>query len=329
MSAQFHDICFCVSYPTAPRPPLSAVSLPALGKNLLQGSHTNAHCCCLYFCVPVSRAMVRKGSRLCAGHDQGRRSGHMRSKWRVVQRRMASGSLALLSCSPREFTQAPDPDVAQESANQRVIKLEAALRNGRLRCPEVATLKSLQKARHSLLAPSPRQSPMGRRGWQAIVTGVVQCDPWASSAVGAVATGAEFPSANEGGAQCVSRNTREGFCWSPSFSAELRWRSSSQEWSTSHSRGGQGACTPSCNAVGVSHAVVGCRRSRVGSKKLSRRPKRKRPRHLLQTGFRLPRCMWSGRRSVWRKQNRKFWRPSSVEMFSKPRSWQWRKDLPG
>ena len=47
---------------------------------------------------------------------------------------------------------------------------------------------------------------------------VVQRYPRASSAVGAVATGAEFPSASEGGARCVSRNTHEGFCRSPSFS---------------------------------------------------------------------------------------------------------------
>ena len=95
--------------------------------------------------------------------------------------------------------------------------------------------------------------------------GVVQCHPWASSAVGAVATGAEFPPASEGGARCTSRNTCEGFCRSPPFSAEFRWRPSSQEWSSSHSRRDYGACTSSCNAVGVRHAIIGCRRSRVGS----------------------------------------------------------------
>ena len=85
------------------------------------------------------------GSRLCAGHDQSRRSGHMRSKLGVVRRRM--GQQDVRPGVPS--TRAPDPNVAQEAANQQVSKLEAALRAmGDYDGPEVATLKSsLQKAR--------------------------------------------------------------------------------------------------------------------------------------------------------------------------------------
>ena len=55
----------------------------------------------------------------------------------------------------------------------------------------------------------------GHRG----AAGVVQCDPWASSAISAVATGTEVPSASED-AQCVSCTTHEGSWWS-SFCAEI------------------------------------------------------------------------------------------------------------
>ena len=92
----------------------------------------------------------------------------------------------------------------------------------------------------------------GHRG----AAGVVQCDPWASSAISAVPTGTEVPSASED-AQCVSCTTHEGSWWS-SYCAEIQWQHSSPEWSSPHSSGGHGACTPSCNTVGVSHAVVGC-----------------------------------------------------------------------
>ena len=62
--------------------------------------------------------------------------------------------------------------------------------------------------------------------------GVIQRDPWASSTISA------WP--QEQSSRQPS-DTRAGFCWSPPFSA----RSSSQEWSSSHSRGGHGArrCT--------------------------------------------------------------------------------------
>ena len=39
--------------------------------------------------------------------------------------------------------------------------------------------------------------------------GVVQRDPWASSTIGAVATGAEFKSASDGGAQRVNHNAHD------------------------------------------------------------------------------------------------------------------------
>ena len=38
---------------------------------------------------------------------------------------------------------------------------------------------------------------------------MVQRDPWASSAIGTVATGAEFKSASDGGAQRVNRNAHD------------------------------------------------------------------------------------------------------------------------
>ena len=123
--------------------------------------------------------------------------------------------------------------------------------------------------------------------------------------------GAELPSASESETQCVSRDTTKALGSRPHF-----LHSSGDIPVRKNCPGGHGACTPSCNTVFVSHAVVGCRRSHVDSSpRSSRRPKRKRPCHLLQTGFRLQRCMWPGRSNVWRKWKRKFWRPSSVEIL--------------
>ena len=59
------------------------------------------------------------------GHDQSRRSGHMRSKLAVVRRRMGQRAVGVRPGVPS--TRAPDPDVAQEAANERVSKLEAAI----------------------------------------------------------------------------------------------------------------------------------------------------------------------------------------------------------
>ena len=108
-----------------------------------------------------------------------------------------------------------------------------------------------------------RHSSMGRRGWQAIEVPQLWFNVIRGPHPPSVATGTELPSASEGDAQCVSCDTHEGSWGSPSFCAKLRWHSSSKEWSSSHSRGGHGACTP-CNTVGVSHAVVGCRRDLPG-----------------------------------------------------------------
>ena len=89
------------------------------------------------------------GSRLCAGHEW--------EKW-PHSKQVGSGSAQngpagrWRSSHVRQgvpTARVPDPDVVQEAANQRVIKLEAALRAmGDCDGPEVATLKSsLQKAR--------------------------------------------------------------------------------------------------------------------------------------------------------------------------------------
>ena len=102
----------------------------------------------------------------------------------------------------------------------------------------------------------PRQSPMGRRG-QAIEV------PQGWFNVGPRPPSVRWPQAQS--SRQSAKVVRDApiatpvkvFCRSPSFSAEFRWRFSSQEWSSSHSRGDNGACTSSCNAVGVRHATTG------------------------------------------------------------------------
>ena len=60
-------------------------------------------------------------------------------KWRVVRRRMCQRVVGAPGVST---SRAPDPDAVQDAANQRVIKVEAALRAmGDYDGPEVATLK--------------------------------------------------------------------------------------------------------------------------------------------------------------------------------------------
>ena len=91
----------------------------------------------------------------------------------------------------------------------------------------------------------------GHRG----AAGVVQCDPSASSGFGAVATGTELPSASED-AQCVSCVALL-LCSSGSITVRKSGPPPTPEEVIE--------CTPSCNTVGVNHAVVGCWRSRVDS----------------------------------------------------------------
>ena len=119
----------------------------------------------------------------------------------------------------------------------------------------------------------PRQTSMGRRGWQAIE--VLQ--GWFNVICGPRPPSVRWPQAQSSRQPVkVVRNASATPAQVSVGRSPFSARSSSQEWSSSHSTGGHGACTPPCNPVGVSHAVVGCRRSRVGSsKKLSRRPKRK------------------------------------------------------